>query len=550
MSVASHACQKSLRLLGIILLLVWPAGIAKAQIRFIQLTDPHLFDSDEEKENKKALIDAVWKINELNKNVEHAFVVVTGDIGIEQIVKPAAKAEIAAKLDDAASAMANILAVSEVPVWLFVPGNNDLIDERPDTIGHYHQFISKLRVLLLPYHIEAIDLCPQAGSQAYSPSKYPQYTFVGFNNASFKNNNDVSRVLLQRCGGKCSPPANIRRAQTNEIDKVSRELNNTHAKFAFLFYHIPEVDDPYFKTGSSDDWKLYDFRRNRSAASVVTRGYENSSWFVDSELRDAWKSLVNSDKVRGLFAGHLHSAERTLYRTNREEPKLHVCPPLAVKRQLDEALQARGFMQVAIDEDGGSGKPDVTVKPEIYWYDQKTWLFSKGPYAAGWVTPLPAQGGNMNWETAAQISTFFQLFLLAGSVILIWWQLKKQTDLTRIANTQAQVALVSPFNLEIAKDPDLAKLWMVNPKEWADLNPGEKHQYESMLIWWLIFYENIFFQKQSKLLNQEIFNAWQQDLDAFIKEKHLENYWPRPGKYNQLFVDYVTGQLELKSRKN
>ena len=113
----------------------------------------------------------------------------------------------------------------------------------------------------------------------------------------------------------------------------------------------------------------------------------------------------------------------------------------------------------------------------------------------------------MSWEKAAYISTVFQLLVVIVSVILIRRQLQMQTDLARVANTQALVALVSPFNLEMAQNKDMARLWIIGPEEWEVLSPEDKQQYESMLRWWFIFYENIFFQAESGLLDRAIFEA-------------------------------------------
>ena len=156
----------------------------------------------------------------------------------------------------------------------------------------------------------------------------------------------------------------------------------------------------------------------------------------------------------------------------------------------------------------------------------------------------------MSWETLAQISTFGQFFLLLASAILVIWQLKKQVDLARVANTQTQVALASPFNLEIAKDPKLAQLWVVDYEEWRALDAAERESYGAMVIWWLIFYENIFFQKERKLLNDDIFDGWKKDLDVFIEEKHVEEYWKaRTEKYTRSLVTYVDKKIEEKVKR-
>ena len=60
---------------------------SNAQVRFVQITDPHLFDQGEEKENKGALAACVSRLNErIAEDGDYQFAVITGDIGIESLV--------------------------------------------------------------------------------------------------------------------------------------------------------------------------------------------------------------------------------------------------------------------------------------------------------------------------------------------------------------------------------------------------------------------------------------------------------------------------------
>src|SRR3989442_4791108 len=69
---------------------VFICGAASAQIKFVQITDPHLYDDGQEaNDNKRALMACVTKIDKLiGTGADYKFVVVTGDIGIEKLVKP------------------------------------------------------------------------------------------------------------------------------------------------------------------------------------------------------------------------------------------------------------------------------------------------------------------------------------------------------------------------------------------------------------------------------------------------------------------------------
>ncbi|MDX6529754.1 MAG: hypothetical protein QOH41_2044 [Blastocatellia bacterium] len=128
-------------------------------------------------------------------------------------------------------------------------------------------------------------------------------------------------------------------------------------------------------------------------------------------------------------------------------------------------------------------------------------------------------------EKAANIATVLQAIIVAVSVLFIWLQLRSQTKLAKVANTQALVEISSPFNLELIKNPDMAALWVNGSGDYEKFNDVRKYQYRSLLIWWLIFHENIFFQKQKRLLDETIYTCWDHDLQCFVKEQHLELRW-------------------------
>ena len=118
---------------------------ASATVDFVQITDPHIFDStDEAAGNKEAL---KWCINQIHARVEakadYKFIVVTGDLGLQDVADGPEKKPNA--VTEAAKQLAEIIKDSKVQRWLFLPGNNDLRKgEDPAKIETFHNFPSKL----------------------------------------------------------------------------------------------------------------------------------------------------------------------------------------------------------------------------------------------------------------------------------------------------------------------------------------------------------------------------------------------------------------------
>lgn len=346
--------------------------ISAQAVRFVQITDPHLFDGGEEGvQNKAALAASIAKLNErMNEDADFLFAVMTGDIGIENLVSTGKRpngdsilepnqVKRDQRIEQGAAELASILSQSKIRVWLFLPGNNDLLNEEPDT-QYYRVFVKKLQALLP--NLEITDLCPEepnVDKQQLGVYRVGSAAFIGFNNASFKNNND---------------PARVTQYKDKQLEYVRQVVSRTAAndiRRAYVFYHIPELDDPYIVMDSG-----------AKRPTSVGNPYPSSSWFVDKDVHEAWKKLVvDNEKVRGLFAGHYHDWRRDTYLgyhwlQTTEYPsgslsKLYIAPPLAIKRQPKQS-QARGFQEITID---GTG----TIGREIWWLNSTDLSFDTEP---------------------------------------------------------------------------------------------------------------------------------------------------------------------------
>jgi 3',5'-cyclic AMP phosphodiesterase CpdA len=408
--------KKSLLNSGWLSLLFWliiPVRTdALAQIRFVQITDVHMFDEEQEaSENRAALAACVRQVNEeMAKGSVYKFAVVTGDIGVENLVsviketdgKRTRVLESRERRDESirkgAAELASLMAPSRLKVWLFVPGNNDLYNEEITSLTFYEQFIDELRKRVSPWGIEVKDLCRfeslQVGSAESQPVPHCEgpYAFVGFNNASFKNNNDAARVVPGIKGIAANSPGIVSldadEVRTEQESYVRRVLAQTgkFGAYVYVLYHIPEIDDPYLVSGKREQRLLDTLGVRVRNSQYIGKGNEYSAWFVATSVRELWNQVVKSDKVKGLFAGHFHSKDREVYQSyhwmfsteymSGSLSKLYVCPPLAIKLQVGEKVQARGFQEVFINSEGRvldeSGQPGV----HILWYDPATGTFS------------------------------------------------------------------------------------------------------------------------------------------------------------------------------
>jgi len=351
---------------------LWPLGIAAlwyctralAAVEFVQMTDPHIFDGKGDVEgNKEAL---KWCIKEINgrfgPGANYRFVVVTGDLGLEGLPCAGNEKEPVPAVGDKAKELADIIKESKVKQWLFLPGNNDLVGENPAKIGTFHRFIEALKEKAPP-EMQIVDFCPRDGDESSGVLDIDSCRFISFNNASFKSNDLAENA------------AAFEVEQRKNVDEVLARLGDPRFKSAYVFYHIPEIDDPYCI--SLDPKKPEDaeiLKKRETDRGEIGKEFPCSAWTVTRAVRDKWDQVVANERVKGLFAGHFHSADEQSYLglgwiRSAGYPggsllKLQVCPPVASKKQENKPTQARGFREVSVDCDSGK------VTSNIFWYEK------------------------------------------------------------------------------------------------------------------------------------------------------------------------------------
>jgi len=125
----------------------------------------------------------------------------------------------------------------------------------------------------------------------------------------------------------------------------------------------------------------------------------------------------------------------------------------------------------------------------------------------------------------ASIATIIEAIFVIVSVWFICRQLRESTRLARAANAQSLVEISSSLNLQLIQDPEVARLWVRGPHEFASMDEVQQYRYRSLLVWWLILHENIYYQHRKRLLDSDIYSAWNADLKAFVKEQNLAGQW-------------------------
>jgi hypothetical protein len=129
---------------------------------------------------------------------------------------------------------------------------------------------------------------------------------------------------------------------------------------------------------------------------------------------------------------------------------------------------------------------------------------------------------------------------LVVSVWLLFLEVRMNNRLARAANAQAMVEISSPLYLTQVQNRSLAEFCVRSARDFQSLDDVDRQRYRSLLVWWLIFHENIYYQHRQGLLDDRAFRPWSRDLQLFVEQQNLVQHW---GELKHLFQDEFTDHV-------
>jgi hypothetical protein len=151
----------------------------------------------------------------------------------------------------------------------------------------------------------------------------------------------------------------------------------------------------------------------------------------------------------------------------------------------------------------------------------------------------------------ADLSIIVQGVILPLSILVLIWQVWKQSKLTRAANAQALVEIATPFHLVLVQDPTVAELWRNGATQFSEMDPVRQERYMGMLTWWIMLHESIHHQWREDLIDDAVHKSWQRDLEYFLsRHKVIADRWPQLREYYEAaFADHVDVIIQQQEKK-
>ena len=126
----------------------------------------------------------------------------------------------------------------------------------------------------------------------------------------------------------------------------------------------------------------------------------------------------------------------------------------------------------------------------------------------------------------AEYATIASGIALTISVLFVGYELRVNARLARASNAQSLVEISTSFIVQIMHDRETARFWNVADAADHKMDDLDQYRYLTLMTWWLIFHENIHFQYQKRLLDKDIYLAWDYELRTFVRKHCVQNYWP------------------------
>ncbi|MBN1782800.1 hypothetical protein JW948_16810 [bacterium] len=141
-----------------------------------------------------------------------------------------------------------------------------------------------------------------------------------------------------------------------------------------------------------------------------------------------------------------------------------------------------------------------------------------------------------------------QAIFFVVSLWILLVELRNNTNQVRSSNIHSLVELMTPIMLRTIENRDLTELCLKGAKSLESLDDVDRERFLNMLIWWLVIYENIYYQWKNGYLRTENFQPWASFFLEILGHYNICKYWEHfESQFNPVFMDYVKNEFRCIS---
>jgi hypothetical protein len=135
-----------------------------------------------------------------------------------------------------------------------------------------------------------------------------------------------------------------------------------------------------------------------------------------------------------------------------------------------------------------------------------------------------------------------------ASVIYVSIQIQHNTRAVRASAFQQVVNSFAAISFDIAKDKGLVDVYLRGGQDFASLGEVERAQYSLMLLSFLRRAENVFFQTEIRMLQNQHWSGIRESIKAIIADPGAQTCWSEiKNRLNPEFRAFIDGLIAEQS---
>jgi hypothetical protein len=131
----------------------------------------------------------------------------------------------------------------------------------------------------------------------------------------------------------------------------------------------------------------------------------------------------------------------------------------------------------------------------------------------------------MTLDDLNKVAGIVESIAVVASVIYVAIQIKKNTTAVKSSTYQNIVSGVAGMEARLSDDAELARIFRIGSENDDELNPDERVRFHEFISSFFNFYENLYYQYQKGLIEEEMWKGWEENLRVYMKKPGFKAWW-------------------------
>jgi hypothetical protein len=131
----------------------------------------------------------------------------------------------------------------------------------------------------------------------------------------------------------------------------------------------------------------------------------------------------------------------------------------------------------------------------------------------------------MNWDAINAISQFVSSIAVVFSVLYLAKEVHRSTRVAKVAAQDAAASALRDVTNTFMENAEMSRIWGVGLEDLSTLSPEEQARFFHAAHQFLKALETIHFHYLSGLMDEQLWDGWQELLRHYIRAPGIVRYW-------------------------